>query len=147
MIYACVEQKNIISSTELNREGQETTTKLITDTDFTTTVKYLETSINTDLNKDALDISSTKEKHSESEEILEVGKMRVDKKMIYSSAELKIISAGDQDKNLNDHHGDTPVLNSGRTTFGSNLQENSSDDSLLSNLEVSLAINFIATTY
>ena len=66
--------------------------------------------------------------------------------MIYSSAELKIISGGDQDKKLNDD-GDMPVLNSGRATFGSNLQEISSDDSLLSNLEVSLAINFIATTY
>jgi len=137
VIYACVEQKNIIplALSELNIEGQETTTRSKTaDTAFTTSIKSFGTTKYTDANKDELNSQGLEKVNSEEEEILEVGKMRNDKKMIYSSAELKIISDLNQDKKFNEH-GD--ILNTGRTDSELNIQQKSdeSDDILLSNFE------------
>ena len=137
VIYACVELENILplDLDELNISNlQETTTYLTAETGFTTTIKYPGTTINNaDVNKDELEIKKkVKEKdHSESEEILEVGKM-TDKKMIYSSAELKFIS--DPDHKIFNEYGDIPEM--GRETLGLTISENSSTDSLLSNFEV-----------
>ena len=138
VIYACVEQKNIIplALSELNSEGQETTTSSKTaDTGFTTSIKYFGTTKYTDANKDELNSQGLEKEHSEEEEILEVGKIRDDKKMIYSSAELRIISDQNRDKKLNEH-GD--VLNTGRTDSELNIQQKSdeTEDLLLSNFEV-----------
>ena len=142
VIYACVEQKNILplDQGKLNiSKSQETTTYLTPETDFTTTVKYPGTTINNaDVNKDELEIKEkVKEKEdSESEEILEVGSETemTDKKMIYSSAELKFIS--DPDHKIFNEHGDIPEMGGGRETSGLTISENSSTDSLLSNFEV-----------
>ena len=138
VIYACVEQKNIIplALSELNSEGQETTTSSKTaDTGFTTSIKYFGTTKYTDANKDELNSQGLEKEHSEEEEILEVGKIRDDKKMIYSSAELRIISDQNRDKKLNEH-GD--VLNTGRTDSELKIQQKSdeTEDLLLSNFEV-----------
>ena len=55
-----------------------------------------------------------------------------DKKMIYSSAELKLVS--DPDHKIFNEYGDIPEM--GRETSGLTISENSSTDSLLSNFEV-----------
>ena len=89
------------------------------------------------MNKDELEIKEKvkEEEDSESEEILEVGTETemTDKKMIYSSAELKLVS--DPDHKIFNEHGDIPEM-MGRETSGLTISENSSTDSLLSNFEV-----------
>ena len=122
---------------ELNiSKSPETTTYSTPETDFTTTIKYPGTTINdADVNKDELEIKEKVKDDSESEEILEVGSETEisDKKMIYSSAELKLVS--DPDHKIFNEHGDIPEM-TGRETSGLTNSENSSTDSLLSNFEV-----------
>ena len=150
VIYACVEQKNLIPLplSELNTEDDgETGTNSETDKIFTTPIKSLEKTINSDVsrddNKDELVIrprkiedseGDKKLKASEYQEILEVGRGREmteeDKKMIYSS-ELKFLS--DQDHKISNEFGDTTLK--GRE--GDRILHNSSDDNFLSKIEVS----------
>ena len=153
VIYACVEQKNLIPLplSELNTvdDGKTRTNSVETaDKIFTTPIKSLEKTINSDVsgddNKDDLVIRPRKIEDSEDkklkaaseyQEILEVGRDRgemteEDKKMIYSS-ELKFLS--DQDHKISNEFGDT--TQKGRE--GGSILHNSSDDTFLSKIEVS----------
>ena len=150
VIYACVEQKNLIPLplSELNtvNDGKTRTKSVETDKIFTTPIKSLEKTINSDVsgddNKDELvirprkieDSEDKKLKASEYQEILEVGERgemtEADKKMIYSS-ELKFLS--DQDHKISNEFGDT--TQKGRE--GESILHNSSDDTFLSKIEVS----------
>ena len=155
VIYACVEQKNLIPLplSELNtvNDGKTRTKSVETDKIFTTPIKSLEKTINSDVsgddNKDELvirprkieDSEDKKLKASEYQEILEVGQERgemteADKKMIYSS-ELKFLS--DQDHKISNEFGDT--TQKGRE--GESILHNSSDDTFLSKIEVSGNLN------
>ena len=149
VIYACVQQKNLIplALSELNTEDDgKSRTNSETDKIFTTPIKTLEKTINSDVsrddNKDELvirpkkieDSRDKKMKASEYQEILEVGRGEMteeDKKMIYSS-ELKFLS--DQDHKISNEFGDT--TQKGRAE-GESILHNSSDDNFLSKVEVS----------
>ena len=147
VIYACVEQKNIIPSvpSQLNILGTQETDKSSTpDKNFTASIKNLETTTNSGIYKDELKIQDVEklrrdkneETFEQTQEILGVGKM-TDKKMIYGS-ELKLLS--DPHRKISNEHGDTAAAGRRRATeteadtFDINILENSPDDNLLSSL-------------